>query len=82
MARSDTTTTTNVTRRELAHRFEDGLDVTLFWHPRTNTITVLVVDERTGESFEFGADPARALDAFEHPFAYGDAPAGVGVLAA
>lgn len=67
-------TTSAATRRELAHRLDDGLDVTLYWHPRTNEVTVLVVDERRQESFEIAAPPQRALDVFRHPFAYGSAP--------
>jgi hypothetical protein len=31
---------------------------------------VLVVDSKLDESFELDVDPADALDAFKHPFAY------------
>ena len=56
--------------RELAHRRNDGLDVALLWHPRDDAVTVAVADSRTGRDIEFPVDPARALDAFRHPFAY------------
>ena len=61
--------------RELAHRSGDGLDVTLVWYPAPNQVGVRVTDARSGESFELRVDPASALDAFEHPFAYASGPA-------
>ena len=33
-------------------------------------MTIEVFDEGSGESFDFEAPAARALDAFWHPFAY------------
>jgi hypothetical protein len=56
--------------RELAHRSNDGLDVTLFWHPDTNDVTVCVCDQRRGAYFELEPDPAHALDAYYHPYSY------------
>jgi hypothetical protein len=56
--------------RELAHRAGDGIEVVLFWHEPTNELTVCLSDERTGAYFELAADPDRALDVFEHPYAY------------
>jgi len=56
-------------RRELAHRASNGIDVRLYWSPRDNSVTVAVHDS-VGASFELAADPARALDVFEHPYAY------------
>ncbi len=58
--------------RELDRRSNDGIDVTLLWEPRTNRVLVAVVDERGDESFELEVDPANALDAFRHPYAYVD----------
>lgn len=58
------------TTRELAHRHADGVHVTLLWHPSTDRVTVDVFDEGSGETFEFEAPAARALDAFWHPYAY------------
>ena len=63
------------TTRELAHRSGDGLDVTLVWYPSRNDVAVRISDVRSGENFELRVEPAAALDAFEHPFAYASAPA-------
>ena len=56
--------------RELAHRDNDGIEVVLFWNELTNDLTVSVSDQRTGAYFELAAEPERALDVFEHPYAY------------
>jgi hypothetical protein len=57
-------------RRELAHRTASGLDVTLYWHPRTDELTVRVVDEHHEDYFEITATPSNALSVFYHPFLY------------
>jgi hypothetical protein len=59
--------------RELAHRAHDGLEVTLLWDPRTNEVSVDVVDDRHDSTFSVTVDPAAALDAFNHPYAYAPA---------
>jgi hypothetical protein len=56
--------------RELDHRYSDGIDVRLLWHPGANRVLVAVKNERDAESFAFEVDPARALDGFRHPYAY------------
>jgi hypothetical protein len=56
--------------RELAYRANDGLEVTLFWHPSTDALTVCVCDHRRGSYFEIRPEPHRALDVFYHPYAY------------
>jgi hypothetical protein len=56
--------------RELAHRSNDGVSVTLFWHPETDELTVCVSDERRGAYFEIEADANNALDIFHHPYSY------------
>ena len=56
--------------RELAARESDGIHVALLWHPRENALTVEVDDARIDDGFRFAVEPARALDAFYHPFAY------------
>ena len=56
--------------RELAHRASDGIEVTLLWSKRANRVTLAVSDSRTGDEFQLAVAPERALDAFEHPFAY------------
>jgi hypothetical protein len=62
--------TTQIGARELDQRSGDGIDVTLFWSPRTNRLWIVVEDTRDGDSFELDVDPADALDAFHHPYAY------------
>ena len=56
--------------RELAERESDGFRVILLWHPSASTLTVSVEDTRAGDRFDFAVAPERALDAFDHPFAY------------
>jgi hypothetical protein len=56
--------------RELAHRTNDGLEVTLFWQPATDELTVCVCDKRLGAYFEVRPEPRRALDVFYHPYSY------------
>jgi hypothetical protein len=57
-------------RRELAHRSDGGIDVTLLWHPDTQELTVCVCDQRRGAYFEFEPQAEHALDAFYHPYSY------------
>ena len=56
--------------RELAHRVGDGFEVTLLWAQNDDTLTVVVNDRRTDESFEVEARADNALEVFNHPFAY------------
>ena len=55
---------------ELAHRTADGLDVSLLWSRCTGRLVVAVADTRSGESFTVDAPRDRALDVYNHPFAY------------
>ena len=57
-------------RTELAHRTCDGIDVYLLWDEATDRVTV-VLDARTDGGFEVEVDGRHALDAFNHPYAYG-----------
>jgi hypothetical protein len=57
-------------QKELAYRENDGITVTLFWHSRSNDLSVCVYDSRNGDWFELDADPRNAMDVFEHPYAY------------
>jgi hypothetical protein len=57
-------------RRELAQRSGDGLEVSLYWEPRDDSLTIVMLDTREGARFEIPVEGACALDAFEHPFAY------------
>jgi hypothetical protein len=56
--------------RELDFRSNDGLEVTLLWQPETNGTIVRVFDAKTGDDFDFEVDPAEAMDAFHHPYAF------------
>jgi hypothetical protein len=56
--------------QELAHRSNDGIDVTLFWHRHTGELTVCVCDRRRGAYFEIEPEANDALDAFYHPYSY------------
>ena len=57
-------------RRELAHRTDNGIEVTLLWTRSTSTVTIAVIDTHSGEELEFDVDGSGALDAFNHPYAY------------
>ncbi|MGH2885159.1 MAG: hypothetical protein ACRDPA_21045 [Solirubrobacteraceae bacterium] len=56
--------------RELAHRTNNGIDVTLFWSKASNRVTICVFHARSATALEFEVDGADALDAFNHPYAY------------
>jgi hypothetical protein len=56
--------------RELAHRNNDGIDVTLYWRPEDDELTVCVCDQRRGAYFEIHPEPHLALDVFYHPYSY------------
>jgi hypothetical protein len=58
---------------ELHHRSADGIEVSLLWSRETNALTVAVEDSRSGVVFELPTPPDKALDVFEHPFAYAKA---------
>ena len=55
---------------ELDRREGDGMLVSLLWRRARNVVSVAVHDGRTGLEFELEVPPHRALDAFNHPFAY------------
>jgi hypothetical protein len=57
-------------RRELAHRSGDGLEVSLLWDPRDDSLSVRVKDTREGMRFDIPVEDAKPLEVFEHPFAY------------
>jgi len=56
--------------RELDFRSNDGLEVTLLWQPETDSVTVAVFDAKNGDDFDLDVEPADAMDAFHHPYAY------------
>ena len=55
--------------RELAHRSNDGVDVTLSWDAETDELLVWVHDERREVYFEIHPEREFALDAYYHPYA-------------
>ena len=55
---------------ELAHRNNDGVDVSLYWERGADDLLVFVEDQRTGDRFSLTASRERALDVFYHPYAY------------
>jgi len=57
-------------KTELAQRENEGISVTLFWYQETDRLTVAVRDERTGEAFDLEAPALKAMDVFNHPYAY------------
>jgi hypothetical protein len=63
--------------RILHERTSSDLHVTLLWNSKTDRVHVTVRDEQTGDEFIVVPDPAKALDAFYHPFCF-DAAAEVG----
>jgi hypothetical protein len=56
--------------KELAHRRQDGLEVTLLWDEGSNEVSIELVDERSETARAFVVPSGAALDAFNHPFAY------------
>jgi hypothetical protein len=56
-------------RKELAYRQSDGLEVSLLWNPRDDSLAVLVVDERLGVTLELPVGDESPLEVFHHPFA-------------
>jgi hypothetical protein len=59
-----------ITRTELAQRQNDGIEVSLLWSRHDGSVSIEVRHLATEETFELRVDPARALDAFYHPFAF------------
>lgn len=59
------------TMRELDSRRNDGLHVRLVWREADNRVVVSVDDAKTGGAFTVEVGPRdRALDVFNHPYAY------------
>ena len=75
------TTKELIERRELAHRSNDGIEVTLFWSKASNRVTIAVYHARSATALEFDVDGADALDAFNHPYAYAATRGGHGIAA-
>jgi hypothetical protein len=64
------TLTTETVPRELAHRADDGIEVSLVWSALEDRLTVTVSESRSGVRFEVDAERENALDVFYHPYAH------------
>lgn len=65
------TPNTLIAMREVNSRKCDGIHVRLLWHELTKRVAVAVDDTKTGEAFTIEvAEGERAVDVFNHPFAY------------
>jgi hypothetical protein len=58
------------TTRELAQRLSGSDEIQLLWYPQCERVEVSVRDAATGVGFHLEVAPGRALDAFQHPYAY------------
>lgn len=56
--------------RELAQRRSGTLEVLLLWHAQIDVVELSVRDVATGGGFHTEIAPARAIDAFYHPYVY------------
>jgi hypothetical protein len=57
--------------RELDSRTNDGIQVRLLWSQHDDSVSVSVLDIRSGDAFTVDVnDRDRALDVFHHPYAY------------
>jgi hypothetical protein len=56
--------------RILHERKSSDLHVTLLWNSKTDRVHVIVRDEQSGDEFIVVPEPAKALDAFYHPFCF------------
>jgi hypothetical protein len=57
-------------QRELAYRETDGTEVSLFWDPSDDGLTVVVTNWKTGDAFEIAAARDNALEVFRHPYVH------------
>jgi hypothetical protein len=60
----------NAPRRELAQRLSGSDEVLLLWHLEIDRVELSVRDVVTGAGFHIEVAPAKAIDAFHHPYAY------------
>jgi hypothetical protein len=58
------------TTRELDSRLSGADEILLLWDPCDGHVEVSVRDLATGIGFHVRVSPARALEAFHHPYAY------------
>jgi hypothetical protein len=62
----------NETFEELDQRESGGIVVSLLWNRAANSLSVVVVDEKTEEMFELPVQASEATEVFQHPYAYAD----------
>ena len=60
----------STTVRELAQRASGTDEVLLLWDPESERVELSVRDVVSGAGFHVEVEPAHALDAFHHPYAY------------
>jgi hypothetical protein len=60
--------------RELAQRLSGTVEVLLLWQPQTDQVELSVHDLATDAGFHLEVAPAKAMDAFYHPYAYAAMP--------
>ena len=58
------------TRIDLLHRSSAGVEVSLFWHPHLDALTLRVADHNTERAIELEVPRERATYAFQHPFPF------------
>ena len=56
--------------RELAQRASGTAEVLLLWDPKSGRVELSVRDVASGAGFYVEVEPASALEAFYHPYAY------------
>ena len=56
--------------RELAQRVSGTDEVLLLWDPESQRVELSVRDVASGAGFQLEVEPANAMDAFSHPYAY------------
>ena len=56
--------------REMAHRANNFIEVTLLWREEDNSVLLRLVEVADRVEFELQVRPENALDAFNHPYAY------------
>ena len=56
--------------REMAHRANTFIEVTLLWREEDNSVLLRLVEVANRVEFELHVSPENALDAFNHPYAY------------
>jgi hypothetical protein len=55
---------------ELARRVSGGVEIALLWNRSDNSTSISIRHQAIDEPISFRVPPARALDAFHHPFVH------------